>query len=156
MSSCVHSVVKIFLVVCIMFIQNFAHSDSKADKAKQRLEQLFIWKVSDKLQLSPKEEEKWATEYKKLADQKGKLTVKAEELMGKIENSQMADKAKATQLLKEHLAVQSEIHKLQLKEVQIVEKLFGSQKATQYVLVKREMLQKIRDLLSERNHASAN
>lgn len=153
MSSRASNGIKKIVFICLIIVQIPAFSDTKSDKAKQRLEQLFLWKVSDRLQLSPKEENQMATEFKKIADEKSKLAVQAEELWAKIEKSK-TDKNKSAQLLKEHLSIQSKLHNLQLKEVQTVEKLFGSQRASEYVLVKRELMQKIRDLLTERSHAS--
>jgi len=43
---------------------------------RSRLEQLFIWRVSDRLQLTPDEETKFTEAYKKLSDDRSNLSKK--------------------------------------------------------------------------------
>src|ERR1019366_6952747 len=96
---------KVFLHLLILTIicaavPTRAQEDGK-EKMRSRLEQLFIWRVSDKLQLSPDEETKFATEYRKLSEDRANAFHKMDEILNKLADLKDDKKARA-KLLNEY------------------------------------------------------
>lgn len=131
--------------------QNF---DEKSEKMRQRLEQLFAWRVSDRLQFTPDEEQKFNEQFKKLSAEKFKLAQDLDVIMDKIENEKGKDK-EASKLLNAYQVNLKKTNDLQLKELQIMKKMFGSKRLVDYVLLKREMTQKFKDVLSQNSSLQA-
>lgn len=172
MTSRARTIEKMFVMALLVFVFQPAMQQAKADqtvsaeakaeakteaksmKMKQRLEQLFVWRVSDKLSFTPKEENQFVEQYKKLSDEKLKLVNHAEETLAQIEKNK-SDVKKSQLLVKEYLGIQAQINQLSSKEIQNIEKLFGSSRAAEYVLLKREMTQKFKDALTSTDRSSA-
>ncbi len=130
-----------------------AEDSKKPEKMKQRLEQLFMWRVSDRLQLSTSEEMHFEVEYKKISEEKRILRGRSDEVAAQLDQRK-ADKKLSTKLMQEYLDVMKKLNGLPSKEILMVEKLFGSSKAAEYVLLKREMMKKFKDMLSQ-DHSQA-
>ncbi|MDZ4676957.1 MAG: hypothetical protein SGI74_05545 [Oligoflexia bacterium] len=141
-------IVSATVVVCAgfpIFAQN--SKDDKADKMRQRLEQLFVWRVSDRLQLTPTEEIKFNSEFKKISDKKTQVSNRLESLLDQLEKKK-SDTATSTKLLKEYQEVLKQHNALQSNEMEVMGKMFGHKKLVEYVLLKKEMTQKFKDVLT--------
>jgi hypothetical protein len=125
---------------------------SANNKAKSRIEELFVWRVSDSLSLSPEIENKFSEEFKRLSDRKTSLWSEIETLVEQMESTK--DPKKIETLLKEHKAKVAAHSKIQLEEVETFEKLFGKQKFAQYLVLKRELTQKLKDFVSSPSGSS--
>lgn len=120
----------------------------KSEKMRQRLEQLFVWRVSDRLQLSTQEENRFSGEFKKLSDEKMKLSQDLDSLLDQMEAAK-DDKKKSSDLLREYGVTLKKYTQSQNKELEVMEHLLGPRKMVQYVLLKREMTQKFKDVLTQ-------
>ena len=122
----------------------------KSEKMKQRLEQLFIWRVSDRLQLTPGEESKFTDQFKKLSEERAKLSQELESTLDKIDKDK-ENSERTSKLLTDYTSVLRKYNQVQSKEMDVMSKLFGTKKMVQYVLLKREMTQKFKDVLSQQS-----
>jgi hypothetical protein len=122
--------------------------NNKSDKMRSRLEQLFTWRVSDRLQLSPDDEIKFNEEFKKLSNEKNALALELEGLLEKIAQQKDNDKV-TSKLMAEYQKGLKKNADLQIKELKEIKKLFGNRRLVQYVLLKKEMTQKFKDVLSQ-------
>ena len=130
-------------VVLVLFVPNPSFS---SNKTKSRLEDLFVWRVSDTLELSPDVEAKFSAEFKRLSEKKAKLGKEIDDVLGEIEKSK--DQSKVDAQLKAYKDKLSEQSRISLEEVETFEKLFGKQKFAQYLVLKRDLTQKLKDFVS--------
>jgi hypothetical protein len=122
-------------------------------KNKSRLEELFIWRVSDTLSLSPDIESKFSAEFKKLSEKKAALGKEIEETLVEIEKSK--DSPKIETLLTTYKKKVVEQSKISVEEVETFERLFGKQKFAQYLVLKRDLTQKLKDFVSSPSSGSS-
>lgn len=117
-------------------------SDSTITSKKNYLEDIFIWKISDELKLSPKEEKLFSETTKKLNKKKF-------ELMKEIQASvaTFGDKTGEGDLKKYRHLLQ-EYNQLSVEEFDSVKKIFSPQKMVQYLKVKSELNTKMKSLLA--------
>lgn len=120
---------------------------AKSEKMRQRLEQLFVWRVSDRLQLTPTQETKFTEEFHKLSDERSKLSQELDSTLDQIDKEK-ENSDKSTKLLSDYTSALKRYNTMQSKEMDVMGHLFGTKKMVQYVLLKREMTQKFKDLLS--------
>jgi hypothetical protein len=120
--------------------------EDKADKMRHRLEQLFIWRVADRLGLSTQEEARFNEEFTKLTHEKSDLQQKLEASLAKIAQDK-ADKKLAKKNLAEYQSTLKKYNLLQTKEMEVLGQILGPDRMVEYVLLKQEMTQKIKDVL---------
>lgn len=133
-------------LTCVCLVHLVSISAFGANKAKSRLEELFVWRVSDTLSLSPEVETKFSSEFKRLSDKKAQLGKEIEELLVEIEKSKDSGKIESQlAIYKKKVTDQSRIS---VEEVETFEKLFGKQKFAQYLVLKRDLTQKLKDFVS--------
>jgi hypothetical protein len=121
-------------------------STATANKARSRIEELFVWRVSDTLSLSPDVEGKFSSEFKRLSEQKAQLSNELEKLVEDLEKSR--DPKSTETLLKQYKEKLKAHSRIQIDEMESFEKLFGKQKFAQYLVLKRELTQKLKDFVS--------
>ena len=124
-----------------------------SDKMKKRLEELFTWRVSDRLQLSSEEEAKFTDQFKKLSDERAKLYQDMDAVLDKIDREK-DNTANATKLLGDYNSILKKMSQVQVKEMDVMTKLFGTKRMIQYVLLKREMTQRFKKVLSSNSPGS--
>jgi hypothetical protein len=137
----------VILGLTISFVGRAQSDDEGKDeksKMRQRLEQLFIWRVSDRLDLTTEEEEKFNEEYKKLSEERAKVTQKTDHILDQL-SKEKTDKGKG-KLLGEYEDALKDAN-LQLKELTAMKKIFDSKQLADYVLLKRDMFHKFRNVL---------
>lgn len=144
------------VIICLLAKVSPAQAEdhqAKSEKMKQRLEQLFIWRVSDRLQLTPAEESKFTDEFHKLSEERAKLSQQLEATLDQIDKEKDSID-KTSKLLAEYTSELKRYNAMQGKELDSMSHLFGTKKMVQYVLLKREMTQKFRDVLAIRGDRS--
>lgn len=115
---------------------------SSAAFARNQLEEIFVWKVSDELKLSIDQEKKFSEIMKKIGDKKLRFNSEVTDAL-----AQMGDKAKAPAALKKYRQSLEQLQKLNLEEFDEVRKLFGEEKTAQYFKIKSDVTSKIKALL---------
>lgn len=109
---------------------------------KNYLEDIFIWKISDELKLSPKEEKLFSETTKKLNKKKFDLMKQIQASVSTFgEKTSDGDLKKYRQLLQQY-------NQLSVEEFDSVKKIFTPQKMVQYLKVKSELNTKMKSLLA--------
>lgn len=136
-----------FLFVCFwMFSSVGANTPPGTEKAKSRLEELFLWKISDTLGLTNDEEEKFRTNFKSLNDKKSKASQELDRLMTEMEKQ--SDQKKLSQSLEDYNKSLASYSNVQMDEAKSMRKLLGDKRFAQYLILKRDLNQKLKNMLS--------
>lgn len=115
------------------------------NKAKQ-VEDLFIWKISDELKLSVKEEKSFSEIIRKLNKEKLDLTNQMDQLT--IELKDQKDNKKNQQILKKYKVSIQKYGLTSVQEIDKIEKLIGSERTAKYIVLKNDFTSKLKQLLS--------
>lgn len=115
------------------------------NKAKQ-VEDLFIWKISDELKLSVKEEKSFSEIIRKLNKEKLDLTNQMDQLT--IELKDQKDNKKNQQILKKYKVSLQKYGLTSIQEIDKIEKLLGSERTAKYIVLKNDFTSKLKQLLS--------
>lgn len=128
------------------FAQN---SESKDDKIAdlKRIEQLFIWKVSDELKLSTNEEIKFRSTLIDLNKKKQNLSQEYEDIL--LTYKQIANQKKTTEFKKKILNNLKEQSQLNTLEINELSKFLSEQKIMEYLLIKKDISDKVRASLQK-------
>lgn len=116
-----------------------------SNKAKQ-VEDLFIWKMSDELKLSAKEEKSFSMIIRQLNKEKHDLTSQMDQLT--IELKEQKDLKKNQQILKKYKVSLQKYGLTSIQEIEKIEKLLGSERTAKYIVLKNEFTTKLKQLLS--------
>jgi hypothetical protein len=141
---------KICLVVLSLLsaVGSWAAATNESEIRRNHIEDIFIWKISDELKMSVKEEKAFTEINKSLNKKKYDLNRQIQELARQLN-------AKSPQLeskLKDYRKLLAEYNQLSLAEYDSIKKLLGSQKFADYIRVKSELNAKLRSILAgERN-----
>ena len=115
-------------------------------ETKNKLEELFIWKVSDELKLSIPEEKKFTTLLRGLSAKKEKLNA---DIQG---NLQQLGEDKTSKEKEKHLTEQKRLlrayNELSLDEAEQIQKILGVDRAARYFIIKNELTNKLKLMLS--------
>jgi hypothetical protein len=120
--------------------------EEKTDKMRHRLEQIFVWRVADRLGLSTQEESRFNEEFTKLSHEKSELSRKLEVCLAKLVQDKGNNKAVAKHL-DEYRDTLKKYNMLQSREMEVLSRIFKPEKMVEYVLLKQEMTQKFKDVL---------
>jgi hypothetical protein len=116
------------------------------EKARTRLEELFIWKTSEELKLPPEQEQKFSEIVHALGARKRKASERMEKAVAALDAAKgkpAADKALAQ--VRETL---TEYNSIQLAEFDQLKSLIGSEKLARYYVVKGALSDKLKAMLS--------
>lgn len=131
------------MLVTLMGTSTFAGS---ADKNKNRMEELFMWKVSDALALDQKEESEFKRVMEKIRDVRNKRTAKIDETLRKLDK---ADSKEKPQLLAQYKDMLKEYNSCQVEEVEELEKLLGTERVAKYLVLKDQLLNRLKGALAD-------
>jgi antirestriction protein len=140
-------------VLCfsLLAIAGTKETDNKSvegsQKMRARLEQLFIWRVSDRLHLTSEEEAKFTAEYKRLSDERTQASAKMEDILAKLGDEKV--KKTKVKLLSDYEEVFKKYTDIQQEEMTAMKKLFDTDRLADYVLLKRDMRHRFRDVLAK-------
>lgn len=132
------------LFIFILLFQIFAVAQAPATNSKNRVDDLLIWKISEDLKLSTKEEKDLNEVLKMLSSKKAKINARLEESIQQLAKAAESEKNKMLQDYKKELKQLSEIA---IEEVDKIQKVLGSDKAAKYLVIKSEVVNRIRTLM---------
>lgn len=137
------------LLIAVLFVGNFLASSADADsnRSRERLQQLLIWKVSDSLNLTSKEESKLTSAIETTAKEKQEAGLEMQKIIQKLK----AKKKNATALLEDYENALAKYHKAQEAELKRISKALGSERAAKYLVIKNEFGDKLKSVLSQIN-----
>ncbi len=137
--------VSLITVLTVCFIQPQAVFAQTSEKRNQ-LEELFIWKMSDELKLSPVEEKKFTEIVKGLNKRKADLNhslLESVEKMSKAANT----KKREEELTHYRKTLQSYNH-VSEEEFDKLKPLLGADRFVQYVQIKQDLTNRIKSMLA--------
>lgn len=123
-----------------------------AVESRNRVEELFIWKISDEMKLSVPDEKAFSDLFRKMNQKKAESNEEIQSILKKLsESKDLKDKEK---LLKEHRKALKAYNDLTMEEVDQIQKLFGSEKAAQYFVLKNDLTNKLKSMLASPEKAA--
>ena len=129
--------------------QNKLSEAAPTEKSKSnKMEELFIWKISDELKLSTSEEKKFADLFKDLNKKKADLLRQQDEIINQL--SKASVKAQKD-LLKSYRRLLEDQNKLSTSEFDSMKKQLGDERLGKYFVVKRDLTNKVKLLLTDKS-----
>lgn len=120
---------------------------------RNKVEELFLWKIADELKLSVPEEKFLSEFLKSLTEKKNKLNERTKENLKEISESS-GDRQKTEKLLLEHKKLIKSYNDLAFDEIDQIQKKLGSQKLARYLVLKNDLTNKLKTLLSSPEKSS--
>ncbi|AGH94907.1 hypothetical protein [Pseudobdellovibrio exovorus] len=125
-------------------------ANESAELKRSYLEDIFIWKMSDELKLTAKEEKEFTEINKSLNKRKS-------EINKKIQDSVQALKENASEAeLRTHLKLIESYNQIAVDEFNSIKKLLGSKKFVSYLKVKSDLTSRIRTILASERASDTN
>lgn len=115
-------------------------------KHRKHLDELFIWKASEELKLRPEEEMKFTDIIRRSNTRRRQLAERMEATVKDL--SYVTTKADAERALARHREAIAESQKLQNTELDQLKALLGPVRMAKYLVVKNDLTDKLRALLS--------
>jgi len=121
-------------------------SSALAVESRNKVEELFIWKISDELKLSVPEE-KNLSEFVRMLNQR-RLQVN-EELQNSLKKmSDSASIKEREKALSEHRKLLKSYSDLSIEEIDRIQKMLGTEKAAQYFVLKNDLTNRLKAMLA--------
>ncbi len=141
-------ILKAWLLATLLLGFSFAvQAQPKSEKSK--IEELFIWKISDELKLSTKEEKSFSDLFRDLNQKKMILGHSQDETINQLA-SVTKDKDR-TRFLGDYRKQMQEYDKIQVREFDEMKKLLGPERLAKYIAIKRDLTNKVKTLLTEKS-----
>ena len=115
--------------------------------ANSKVEELFIWKMSEELDLSPKEEKIFSDKFRELNAKKNGLNNQLQQLVQN--DSSPSDLNKAKDFLKKYQSLLTMGNRVGVEEVEAMAKILGPERTVRYLRIKHDLSGKVRTLLSQ-------
>ena len=129
------------IIFTTIFLLAYKAYPNDAEIKKSHLEDIFIWKMSDELKLTAKEE-------KQFTDINKALNKKKSELNKKIQDSvQNLNETSSEAYLKNHKKLLQEYNQVSIAEFDSIKKLLGNKKFVSYLKIKNELTTKVKSML---------
>lgn len=138
-----------YILMISLFIQLAVSMPAGAaqEKNRQRLDELFLWKLSESLNLKPEEEAQLKRVMKEIKDERAKRLAEIEDLLKRMQSEK--DKAKRTGLLPEYRASLKRLNESHIEELDQLEKILGPDRMPEYVLAKEKLVDRIKGALAD-------
>lgn len=134
-------------ILSILFFTAVATAGASPDKNRNRIEELFLWRVSDSLNLSATEEAEFKKIMNKVREDRTKRSAQVEEVLKNLEKETDA-KGRDKLLIQYKNAVKS-YNASHLEEIEQIEKLLGSERLARYLVLKDHLLNKLKGALAD-------
>ncbi len=118
-----------------------------ASESRNKIEELFLWKISDDLKLSVPEEKALSEFVKSQTNKKNKLNEETQENLRQISLAG-GDAKKLEKLLVEHRRLLKSYNDLSIQELDQIQKKLGAAKAAQYFVLKNDLTTRLKTLLA--------
>lgn len=115
-------------------------------KERARLEELFIWKTSEELKLTPADEQKFTSAIHDLNKRRRDANAKLDAALATLAAAKT--KAEAEKALVAHRAALRETQAVQTAELDRLRPLLGSEKLAKYIVAKSSILEKLKTMLA--------
>lgn len=114
--------------------------------SRNRVEELFIWKVSDELKLSVPEEKSFAEMIKGLNQRRSLVNESLQDILKQLSESKTTKEKE--KLLSDQKRQLRNYNELSLEEADRVQKLFGIDRAAQYFVLKNDLTNRLKTVLA--------
>lgn len=125
----------------------FASAQSAPTPKKNSVEDIFIWKVSDELNLSASEEKKFADIHRELNKQKMQLNTQLQKLAFQSKDNPDLSKARAAEVIKDYKKTLNAYNNLSIQELDKMKSLLGDKKFLAYLAIKQDINLKLKSLV---------
>jgi hypothetical protein len=143
----------IFTVLLVSVICFVVEARPKRDaKERSRLEDLFIWKTSEELKLPANQEQEFSDILHKLGERRRTASEKMDVAMKVMAAAK--SKAESEKALTQYRLALKEFHAIQFSEIDELKKLLGVEKLSRYLVVKSELTDRLKTMLSQPQPAS--
>lgn len=122
---------------------------SAADEAsvkKSYLEDIFIWKMSDELKLTAKEEKQFTDISKSLNKRKADLNRQIQDAIHGLQSDKAGEKT-LEEDLRRYKKLLQEYNQVSITEYDSVKRLLGPQKFVSYLKIKNDLTSKVKSIL---------
>lgn len=135
-----------YIIVLMFFIVGVLPAGAAPSEKRNRIEELYIWKMSEDLKLSIQEEKSFSDLVRSLNQRR----ITANQKISDITRSLQSEKspAKVEQLLNQYQKALDEYAAVSSDEIQSMRKILGSNKAAQYLVVKSDLNERLKTLLA--------
>ncbi len=114
---------------------------------KNHIEELFIWKVSDELNLTAQEEKKFTEIYKKLNAKKNEIQIQINNLNLYIKQTNDFSKKNLSAKVKEYKKLIHDLNTINIQEIDLVSELLGEKRFLEYLAIKQDINLKLKSLV---------
>lgn len=135
---------KFVTAIIIILIPIFALSQTSSNK--NRLEEFLIWKMSDELKLTSKEEKEFSKIIKELNSKKNNLNSELALQLKKVAEAKESSERK--KFLKSYRKALSDYNGLSVEEFDRMQGLLGDEKLSAYLLFKQDLGDKLKNMLT--------
>lgn len=130
-----------------IFLSLPAFAQSAPTPKKNSVEDIFIWKVSDELNLSASEEKKFSDIHRDLNKQKMQLATQLQKLSFQSKEDPKLSKARAAEVIKDYKKTLTAYNNLSLQELDKMKSLLGDKKFLDYLAIKQDINLKLKSLV---------
>lgn len=117
-----------------------------AADAKNRVEELFIWKISDEMKLSVPEEKTFSELIRSLNQKRQAAHDGMQTTLRKMSESK--SRAEKDKLLREHRRQLKKYNDISMEEIEKMEKLLGAERTTRYLVLKNDLTNRLKSLFA--------
>lgn len=130
-----------------IFISLPLFAQSAPTPKKNSVEDIFIWKVSDELNLSASEEKKFSDIHRDLNKQKIQLATQLQKLSFQSKENPSLTQARAAEVIKDYKKTLTAYNNLSLQELDKMKLLLGDKKFLDYLAIKQDINLKLKSLV---------
>ena len=141
-----HLVTKILSYLFISLLTFTSSFSIASSGTKNQLEDLFIWKMSEELKLSPVEEKRFTDTVKTLNQKKSDLNKELQDSLANMAKAE-TDKQKAEQL-KNYKRTLHAYNVVSEEEVEKIQGMLGAARTIQYLQIKQDLTNRIKTMLT--------
>lgn len=127
----------------ILFLILITASISGAVETRNKVEELFIWKISDELKLTVPEEKKLADYVRDLNRRRFRVNEDIQLTLKKLSSNKDREK-----ILSEHRKLLKSYSDLSIEEADRIQKILGVDKAAQYFVLKNDLTNRLKSMLA--------
>ena len=142
---------KCAIILLIHLATLFAIANTESTK-KNQVEDIFIWKISDELQLSAKQEKEFGDIHRTLNKKKSEISEEIKLIQTDIrKNEKPLSKVDQTKLIQKNRQLLQKLNQLNINEFDSMKKLLGSEKFLTYLFLKQEINTKFKSMVLGRS-----
>jgi hypothetical protein len=138
----------IIIIIHLSPLFAVANTESAKKNPKNQVEDIFIWKISDELQLSAKQEKEFGDIHRTLNKKKSEISEEIKLNQTDIrKNEKPLSKIEQTKLIQKNRQLLQNLNQLNLDEFDSMKKLLGSEKFLSYLFLKQEINTKFKSMV---------